>query len=53
MKFKESFKEDDIQVICELRGVGQNVFLVLQFKVIDEEYYYFLDQGQFDKVDYV
>lgn len=51
---KESFKEEECVVICKLRGVDVDfVFIVLQLKVIDEEYYYFVGSGQSGKVDYV
>ena len=45
--------EDDIQALCEMRGVGRSAPFAAQLKAIDAEYHHLLDQGQSDKADYV
>jgi CRISPR/Cas system CMR-associated protein Cmr1 (group 7 of RAMP superfamily) len=52
-KSKESSKEDDIQALCEMRGVGRNAPLSVQLKAIDEEYHYLIEQGRSDKAEYI
>ena len=53
IKSKDSSKEDDIQALCEMRGVGRNAALSMQLKAIDEEYHYLVEQGRSDKAEYV
>ena len=50
---RDSSKEDDIQAICEQRGVGRHAPLALQLKAIDEEYHHLLDSQQSDRCEYV
>ncbi|XP_039248951.2 uncharacterized protein LOC120326691 [Styela clava] len=53
MAAKESSKEDDIQAICKMKGVGPGAPLSLQLKAIDDEYHSLLDRGLSSKADYV
>ncbi len=49
----DSSKEDDINALCEAKGVPKNAPLSSKLKAIDEEYHSLLEQHQSAKADYV
>ncbi|XP_064623924.1 uncharacterized protein LOC135485620 [Lineus longissimus] len=43
MSAQESSKDEEVDAICKLRGVGPNAPLALKLKAVDEEFHHLLD----------
>ncbi|XP_078590119.1 uncharacterized protein LOC144870215 isoform X2 [Branchiostoma floridae x Branchiostoma japonicum] len=50
---KESSKEEEIDAICNLRGVPATAPLARKLKAVDEEFHHLLDGGQTGKAEHV
>ncbi|KAI8486858.1 hypothetical protein Bbelb_353660 [Branchiostoma belcheri] len=50
---KESSKEEEIDAICNLRGVPATAPLARKLKAVDEEFHHLLDSGQTGKAEHV